>query len=204
MARKAVKEALSRIKKTAKEIKKLQYKLEQGYIAETKKEIEETGGVTIRSLIMRGPGIYHSSTRYVINDKEYTKETLPLKWADKNICDFSLAHDGYESVLTLMFSDMSTNDYIIKEDDILIQGKKEYFEMNKQRRSKVEKICTGLRKLQNDFEELLDEERDVLDNYPENLQMSYRYDDAVDYLDELDGILEGLDGVISEFESVLR
>lgn len=76
--------------------------------------------------------------------------------------------------------------------------------MNKARRKQIDDVIRKLDDLKMEIESILDDEQDYLDNIPENLQGSERYDaadEAVSYLsdasetiDEVSGMLESAKG----------
>ena len=57
--------------------------------------------------------------------------------------------------------------------------------MNKARRKAIEKVVSDLYDIQSAVEELRDEEQEYLDNIPENLQGSERYELAEQELENL-------------------
>lgn len=73
--------------------------------------------------------------------------------------------------------------------------------MNKERRKKIDKIIEAaertqelLEALKEAVEEVLDEERECLDNIPENLQSTEGYEKAETAVGELESALEWFDG----------
>lgn len=58
--------------------------------------------------------------------------------------------------------------------------------MNNKRRKKIEEIVSQLMDLQSEIESLRDEEQEVVDNMPENLQGSERYEAAENAAGNLD------------------
>lgn len=73
--------------------------------------------------------------------------------------------------------------------------------MNKQRRKDIDTIISSLEEIREQIQTVLDEEQDYLDNIPENLQNSERYETAetaVSELEEAEGII---DDIIEHLES---
>ncbi len=73
--------------------------------------------------------------------------------------------------------------------------------MNNQRRKKLEEIAGQLMDLQSDIEILRDEEQEVVDNMPENLQGSERYDIAEAAVDNLDSACSLIEELIDYINS---
>ena len=84
--------------------------------------------------------------------------------------------------------------------------------MNKERRRKIDKAVENVNSLQNvleelqqQIEEIRDEEQDYLDNIPENLQNSERYETAENDLDNLEEAVNWFDNIdIDELLSLLE
>lgn len=84
--------------------------------------------------------------------------------------------------------------------------------MNKERRRKIDKAIENVNSLQNileelqqQIEEIRDEEQDYLDNIPENLQNSERYETAENALDNLEEAVNWFDNIdIDELSSLLE
>jgi hypothetical protein len=72
--------------------------------------------------------------------------------------------------------------------------------MNKDRRKRIDEAIKKLEDAQTILEECRDEEQDYLDNIPENLQGSERYETAEAAVDALDSACENLEEVISSAE----
>lgn len=64
--------------------------------------------------------------------------------------------------------------------------------MNKQRRTRIERLATMLDEIADDFEQIRDEEQEAYDNMPENIQESERGETVEAILFNLDEILENL------------
>ena len=72
--------------------------------------------------------------------------------------------------------------------------------MNKPRRKALEKIAETLNELYEELESLRDEEQDYMDNMPENLQGSERYEAAENAVGYMDDALDRLGDTISSIE----
>lgn len=72
--------------------------------------------------------------------------------------------------------------------------------MNKARREAIEKVVGELRDIQSAVEELRDEEQEYLDNIPENLQGSERYDLAEQALENLNSAYDSIEEAASYLE----
>jgi len=68
--------------------------------------------------------------------------------------------------------------------------------MNNKRRAQIENIVSKLMDLQTEIEELRDTEQEVVDNTPENLQGSERYEIAEAAADNLDSAANSIDELI--------
>lgn len=73
--------------------------------------------------------------------------------------------------------------------------------MNKARRKEIENIVEKLEELQSDIESVLSDEQDYLDNIPENLQGSERYETAEMAVDELQSAYDTIEDVISALQN---
>lgn len=69
--------------------------------------------------------------------------------------------------------------------------------MNKTRRKAIEALLDRLEELQSDLEAIYDEEYEYLDNIPENLQGSERYETA-------EAAVENLDNALSNIQEALN
>ena len=67
--------------------------------------------------------------------------------------------------------------------------------MNKQRRKDIDRIIDNIEQVREEMQTVLQEEQDYLDNIPENLQSSERYEtaqEAVNALEEAEGIIDDI------------
>ena len=69
--------------------------------------------------------------------------------------------------------------------------------MNKQRRSRIQKIKQSLIVIKNELNIVLDEEQISFDNMPENLQCSIKGNESEDAIDILEECSEGLEKIIN-------
>lgn len=69
--------------------------------------------------------------------------------------------------------------------------------MNNARRKRICKIVDSLNELKDQIDELHSEEEEVLDNIPESLQGTERYEIAENAVDMLESASSGLEDVIS-------
>lgn len=69
--------------------------------------------------------------------------------------------------------------------------------MNNARRKRISKIADALNELKDQIDELHSEEEEVLDNIPESLQGTERYEIAENAVDMLESASSGLEDVIS-------
>lgn len=84
--------------------------------------------------------------------------------------------------------------------------------MNKERRKQIDVVIEAINDFQNSFEELQqaieeirDEEQEYLDNIPENLQSSERYELAEDAVNNLESAVDWFDNVdVEELTSLLE
>lgn len=72
--------------------------------------------------------------------------------------------------------------------------------MNNARRKRISKIADALNELKDQIDELHSEEEEVLDNIPESLQGTERYEIAENAVDMLKSASSGLEDVISFLE----
>ena len=76
--------------------------------------------------------------------------------------------------------------------------------MNKLRRKNLATIIARLEEVKADFEELISEEEDYLDAFPENLQGSERYERAEEGLSYLNDAYDYFDEVIDNINSAIE
>lgn len=68
--------------------------------------------------------------------------------------------------------------------------------MNKKQRNELERIASQLEELRSDLEVICDEENEKLDNIPDNLYGSDRYNDMWTVRDNLEEVIADLDNTI--------
>lgn len=74
--------------------------------------------------------------------------------------------------------------------------------MNNARRKKIRTIAEQLGEIMTELEMLKDEEEEYLNNIPENLQSSERYELAENAIDNIDSACDNLDEAIISIEEV--
>ena len=72
--------------------------------------------------------------------------------------------------------------------------------MNNDRRARIERAYRQLQVAFSTLEAVRDEEYDVLDNIPENLQYSKRAEELEDNVDTLDYAIEGVNEALNNLE----
>lgn len=75
--------------------------------------------------------------------------------------------------------------------------------MNKARRRSIENVLNQLRDIQTAVEELRDEEQECLDNIPENLQGSTRYEESERAADSLDSAYDSIEEACGNLEDAM-
>lgn len=73
--------------------------------------------------------------------------------------------------------------------------------MNKQRRKDIDTIIQALEEIREQIQCVLNEEQDYLDNIPENLQNSERYETAETAVQELKEADGSIDDIIEHLEN---
>ena len=68
--------------------------------------------------------------------------------------------------------------------------------MNKQRRARIEEIVNQIGVLLYDLEEIRDEEQEYMDNMPENLQGSEKYEIAEEVVSNLESAIDSLNDAV--------
>ena len=76
--------------------------------------------------------------------------------------------------------------------------------MNKERRKELQKAVEHLQTASDIIQSCMADEQDYLDNMPENLQGSERYEMAENAVDCLESASDGLDDIISNVESAME
>ena len=74
--------------------------------------------------------------------------------------------------------------------------------MNKDRRKRIAEIIESLNESIGQLDSVTEEEQDVYDNMPENLQGSQRYEDMEAAIDHLEEAKSSLEDAISSLEEV--
>lgn len=73
--------------------------------------------------------------------------------------------------------------------------------MNNARRKSLNKIINTLANAKLDIESVYEEENDVYENYPENLQSTDKYEAMENAVDELENAIDLMDEVIEALEN---
>ena len=73
--------------------------------------------------------------------------------------------------------------------------------MNNPRRKQLDAIIAKIQELSNDLECIMDEEQEYLENIPENLQSSERYEKAEAACDSLQCALDNLEECVENIET---
>ena len=73
--------------------------------------------------------------------------------------------------------------------------------MNKQRRKDIDTIIQTLEEIREQIQFVLEEEQEYLDNIPENLQNSERYETAQTAVSELEEANGSIDDIIEHLEN---
>lgn len=76
--------------------------------------------------------------------------------------------------------------------------------MDNKRRSRLRKAIGMLSNVTTTVESVCDEEQDCMDNYPENLQGSERFERMEDAVDNLNDALEKLEEAKEHIEAAIR
>lgn len=75
--------------------------------------------------------------------------------------------------------------------------------MNNKRREKLRRAIEYIGKASDIIEQVIDEEQDSMDNVPENLQMSDRYESMEIIIDSLEDVVTCIDEAKDKVESVM-
>lgn len=73
--------------------------------------------------------------------------------------------------------------------------------MNNKKRTQIENIVSQLMDLQSEIETLRDDEQEIVDNFPENLQGSERYEIAEAAADNLDSACSSIEELIDNLNN---
>ena len=76
--------------------------------------------------------------------------------------------------------------------------------MNNQRRKKIEKLSEELSELKDKLEEIMEEEQECLDNIPENLQDTERYETAEEAVNALVCAVSSIDEALDNLETAIE
>jgi hypothetical protein len=76
--------------------------------------------------------------------------------------------------------------------------------MNKTRRANLRKVFDLISEARALLEEIVQEEREALDNTPESLQTSERYEQATEDCDTLDERMTDLEDIEEELEDIIN
>lgn len=74
--------------------------------------------------------------------------------------------------------------------------------MNKKRKTEVTRIIGNLRQSLEDLEGVQGDEESALDNIPENLQGSQRYEDTEEALERIDDAVSSVQDAIENLENI--
>lgn len=75
--------------------------------------------------------------------------------------------------------------------------------MNADRRKRIREAISQIQDIIIDVESIRDEEQDVMENIPENLQGSQRYCDMEEYVDSMDEVISSLEEACNSLESII-
>lgn len=75
--------------------------------------------------------------------------------------------------------------------------------MNKIRRKAIEDLVTKMSALKGELEKIQDEEQDVFDNMPENLQSSEKGMNSEEAIDLMGETVESMENAISSLEEII-
>ena len=75
--------------------------------------------------------------------------------------------------------------------------------MNKQRKQTLAMIKIELISCKNNLQRILDEEQNVFDNMPENLQGSLRGSESEDAIDIMEECIEDLEKIVDELGNII-
>jgi len=74
--------------------------------------------------------------------------------------------------------------------------------MNKERRSKILQVIKEIEIVKNSLQSILDDEENVFDNMPENLQCSARGEESEESIEYMDEAVEALNTAIEQLENI--
>lgn len=70
--------------------------------------------------------------------------------------------------------------------------------MNKEQRKRLEEIASAIEDARAELEAIRDEEQEKVDNAPDNLNTSLRYEQMEEYIDYLQEVIDELDNSVDE------
>lgn len=73
--------------------------------------------------------------------------------------------------------------------------------MNKEQRKLLEKLASHIEDVIADLEMIRDEEQEKVDNAPENLQYSERYEQMQEIADTIQSVIDELDNAVDELRT---
>lgn len=76
--------------------------------------------------------------------------------------------------------------------------------MNNLRRKRIAKLVDMLSNVKEAFDSIAEDEEEYIDNIPENLQNSFRYEEAEEALYNLNEVVSSLDDVIETLSCVIE
>lgn len=74
--------------------------------------------------------------------------------------------------------------------------------MNAERRKRIAKLVEGLESIQQEIEYIRDEEQEYMENIPENLQGSERYETAEEAVGLLDDVINNVADAVSTLSDI--
>ena len=74
--------------------------------------------------------------------------------------------------------------------------------MNKERRAKIAKIISDLESIKERLQDVLDDEQNVFDNMPENLQCSMRGEESETAIECMNEAVDALDNAVEQLEEI--
>lgn len=74
--------------------------------------------------------------------------------------------------------------------------------MNKERRTKIERVIKEIEQVKTSLQSILDDEQFAFDNMPENLQSSMRGEESEESINCMDEAIVALDEAIEQLETI--
>lgn len=75
--------------------------------------------------------------------------------------------------------------------------------MNKERRTQIKKLTNELEDVKTKLKYILRKEEGILDNTPENLQVTDRYSESENAIDVLDDVVDDLESAIESLNEII-